>query len=230
MIPVIEAEMIALMMVSSPEEAYVSPFGGSARLFSNNPVAFTAPASDGPILFDVSMAITAGSQVQRAARNGRMLPEASIKTMDGSVSADPAEMARGGSVMPVGGLGHGHKGHALTLMTEVLSQALGGYGRAQSTGQSEENSVYLQILDPQAFGSREAYDREVDHLVTMVVESPPDDPFDPVRVPGHRAWQQRAQQIEAGVILDPGTIESLVPYAAVAGIEVPRSINEEEDQ
>ena len=80
LLPAIEARMIVLMMVSSPDEAFVSPFGGSARLFSNNPIALTAPGpgfpdeSPWPILFDVSMAITAGSQVARYARLGHRLP------------------------------------------------------------------------------------------------------------------------------------------------------------
>ena len=154
LIPVAEAELVALMMVSSPEEAFVSPFGGSQRLFSNNPVAFTAPTSTGPILFDVSMAITAGGQVDEAARKGEKLSEPALKTADGRVTDDPLEFRRGGSVMPVGGRHHGHKGHALTIMTEVLSQALGGYGRGQSSGESEQNSVFLQVIDPAAFGAR----------------------------------------------------------------------------
>jgi L-lactate dehydrogenase len=164
LVPFVEAELVALMMVSSPEEAFVSPFGGSQRLFSNNPLAFVAPTSSGPILFDVSMAITAGSQVDRAARNGERLPEASVKTAEGELTDDPGAFARGGSVVPLGGPGHGHKGHALTILTETLTQALAGYGREQSRGMSEQNSVFLHVMDPAAFGPRSAYDREVDHM------------------------------------------------------------------
>lgn len=224
LMPVVEARLMALMMASSPEEAFVSPFGGSRRLFSNNPLAFTAPSANGPILIDVSMAVTAGGQVARAARQGRRLAEKGIKTAAGHVTDDPAELARGGSVMPLGGLGHGHKGHALTVMTEIMSQALGGFGRARAGGESEENCIYLQVLDPQAFAPAADYDREVNHLAAIIEGSPPDDPQAPVRIPGRRAWRDRARQIESGVELDPGTVAAMVPYAA--GLAVPEPIGE----
>lgn len=227
LMPAIDARMIVLMMVSSPDEAFVSPFGGSERLFSNNPIALTAPgpgypgASAWPILFDVSMAISAGSQIARTARLGRKLPEAALKTAAGEVTDDPTELRRGGSVMPVGGAGHGHKGHALTIMTEVLSQALSGYGRAQKSPESELNSVYLQVIDPAAFSEPADYDREIRHLVQMVEGSRPDDPADPVRMPGRSAWTRRSKQMAEGVTLDPGVLEALEPFAKEAGLHLP---------
>jgi L-lactate dehydrogenase len=227
LLPAVAARMVALMMVSSPNEAFVSPFGGSGRLFSNNPLAFTAPGTltasgdQPPLLFDVSMAITAGSQVDRAGRLGRKLPEAAIKTASGAVSDDPAEFRRGGAVMPIGGLSHGHKGHALTLMTEVLTQALAGHGRARSQSENEQNNVFLQVLDPLAFADAKDYDREIEHLQRMVEDSPADDPERPVRLPGRRAWASRLAQMAHGIDLDPGTMEALAPYAEDAGLDLP---------
>lgn len=227
LLPAVEARMIVLMMVSSPDEAFVSPFGGSARLFSNNPVALTAPGpgypdeSEWPVLFDVSMAITAGGQVARSARLGRSLPEAAIKTSSGEVSDDPADLHRGGSVMPIGGIGHGYKGQALTLMTEILSQALGGYGRSEARPATELNSVCLQVLDPAAFSEPADYGREIRHLAEMVEGSPADDPRYPVRMPGRNAWATRAKQMSEGVSLDPGVLQMLVPFAEDAELELP---------
>lgn len=230
LIQAVAERMIVLMMVSSPDEAFVSPFGGSARLFSNNPMAFTAPgrmaetdAMETPILFDVSMAITAGSQVGRAARLGRRLPEASIKSVTGEPTDDPAALVQGGSVMPIGGLGHGHKGHALTIMTEVLTQALAGHGRSVERVESELNSVYLQVIDPVAFAATQDYDREIGHLFDMVQGSRPDDSERPVRMPGQRAWSLRTEQMDTGIRLDPGVLELLQPYAEDAGLALPAS-------
>ena len=219
--------MIVLMMVSSPDEAFVSPFGGAERLFSNNPIALTAPGpgypgqSEGPSLLDVSRAITAGRQVARAAPLGRRLPEAATKRATGAVTDDPQALRQGGSVMPIGGKGHGHKGHALTIMTEVLSQVLGGYARSERRPESELNSVYLQVMDPAAFCDPADYDREIRHLVQMVDASSADDPASPVRMPGRNAWANRALQMADGVSLDPGVLDSLVPYAEAAGLELP---------
>lgn len=221
LVPVIEASLVGLVMVSSPDEAYVSPFGGSGRLFSNNPIAFAAPTSREPLLFDISMAITAGGRVARARKEGVRLPEAALKSAGGQVSDDPEVFAAGGTVMPIGGTGHGHKGHALTLMTEVLSQALSGHGRADSGGDSEENSVFLQVLDPEAFGPRADYLRQMDHLVDRVESSPADRTDQPVRVPGQSAWRRRTRQLREGVVLYPGIFEALLPWAATGDISPP---------
>jgi L-lactate dehydrogenase len=221
LVPLVEAELVGIMMVSSPGEAFVSPFGSSARVFSNNPVAFTAPAPGGAILFDVSMAITAGGQVARAARRGERLPEAALKRTDGTVSDDPHDLDRGGSVMPLGGLGHGHKGHALTLMTEVLSQAMSGYGRAQEHEANELNSVYLQVLDPAAFGDPDSYQLEVSRLVELIEGCPPDSGAS-VRVPGRATWRRRSECWEGGLVLDAGIMDALLPFAEAAGVDAPQ--------
>jgi L-lactate dehydrogenase len=223
LVPLVEAELVGIMMVSSPGEAFVSPFGSSARIFSNNPVAFTAPAPGGPILFDVSMAITAGGQVARAARRGERLPEAALKRTDGTVSDDPRDLARGGSVMPLGGLGHGHKGQALTVMTEVLSQAMGGYGRAQELEANELNSVYLQVLDPAAFGDLASYQLEVSRLVELIEGCPPDSGAS-VRVPGRATWRRRSDSWEGGLVLDAGIMDALLPFAEAAGVDAPQPL------
>ncbi len=158
LVPLIERELVGLVTASTPDERFISPFGARQAVFSNNPVAFAAPSSGAPLLFDVSMAITAGGQIARAAREGRRLPEACLKTADGLPSDDPAVMAAEppGTVMPIGGIGHGHKGYALTLMTEVLTQSLAGHGRRDAAGEGEANSVYIQVVDPRAFSRRGA--------------------------------------------------------------------------
>ena len=123
--------------------------------------------------------------------------------------------------MPVGGVGHGHKGHAMTLMTELLTQALAGYGRSESRPESELNSVYLQVLDPAAFCPADAYDREICCLVERVQSSRPDNPDRPVRVPGQNAWSTRTRQLREGVDLDPGVLAALEPFADEAGLALP---------
>jgi len=226
LVPVVEAGMIGLLAVSTPDERFISPFGGRTPVFSNNPLAFCAPTGGKPLLFDISMAITAGGQIARAHREGRLLPEPCLKTAGGEVSDDAAVMSADppGSVMPLGGIGHGHKGYALTLMTEVLSQALGGHGRATGVGEGEANSVYLQIIDPRAFTDWGDYLREIDQLVLLACGSQPDDPARPVRFPGHTAWDRRDRQRAQGVMLYPGVFEGLRLWAERLGVAVPAPI------
>jgi LDH2 family malate/lactate/ureidoglycolate dehydrogenase len=219
LVPVVEAELIGLVTVSTPDESFISPFGAHTPVFSNNPLAFGAPASGPPLLFDLSMAITAGGRIARAHREGRRLPEPCLKTATGLASDDPGVLATAppGSVMPIGGLGHGHKGHALTLMTEVLSQALGGHGRATAIGEGEANSVFLQVVDPRAFSEWSDYLREVDCLFELTRAAAPDDPAQPVRIPGEAAWSRRRVALEEGLALYPGVLEALAALGRAAG-------------
>lgn len=226
LVPVVEAELIGMITVSTPDEAFVSPFGARSAVFSNDPLAFCAPASGTPLLFDVSLAITAGGQIARAHREGRRLPEACLKTATGHPTDDPAVLAAEppGSVMPIGGVGHGHKGYALTLMAEVLSQALGGHGRATGRGEGEANSVFLQVIDPRAFCDWPDYLREADRLFALTRAALPDDPARPVRIPGEAAWQRRAAALEHGLVPYPGIVDRLLAWAARLGVAAPQPL------
>lgn len=226
LIPLLEQELVGIVAVSTPDERFISPFGAREAVFSNNPIAFCAPTSATPLLFDVSMAITAGGQIDRAVREGRRLPEACLKTADGQVSDDPAVMSADppGTVMPIGGAGHGHKGYALTLMSEVLTQVLGGHGRSNAAGEGEANSVFIEVFDPRAFADWNDYLREADHLVQSCRSAAPDDPAAPVRVPGERAWRRRARALAEGVELYPGVLDALRPWADSLGVAIPQPL------
>jgi L-lactate dehydrogenase len=226
LIPLLEQQLVGVLVVSTPDERFISPFGARQAVFSNNPLAFCAPTSGAPLLFDVSMAVTAGGQIARAAREGRRLPEPCLKTADGRPSDDPAVMQAQppGTVMPIGGLGHGHKGYALTLMTEVLSQALGGHGRRDAAGEGEANSVYLEVMDPRAFAEWDDYLAEVDYLLEACRQAAPDDPARPVRVPGEGAWQRRQQALEGGLTPYPGVLDAIRPWADELRVTVPMAL------
>ena len=63
---------------------------------------------------------------------GGRLPGRWVMDKDGVETDDPSVTHAGGSILPIGGVDHGHKGYALGLLVEALTQGLGGYGRARS--------------------------------------------------------------------------------------------------
>ena len=223
-----EAGYVALITCSSPNENNISAFGGIEPIFSANPLAFVAPGDDYPVLFDISMCITAGGYVSRAKREGKLLPGKFLKDAKGDVSDDPAVFFADppGSIMPIGGISHGYKGFALTLMTEILSNALGGYGRANDTAATdgEANSVYIQIIDPKAFGSMEDFKQQAEKIKSMCENSATRPGDEPVRVPGKRAWQSREDQLADGVELYPTIMQDLKPWADKLGVQMPEPV------
>jgi len=220
-----EAGYVALITCSSPNENDISAFGGIEPIFSANPLAFVAPGDDYPLLFDISMCITAGGYVSRAKREGKRLPGKFLKDAKGEISDDPAVFFTEppGSIMPIGGLSHGYKGYALTLMTEILSNALGGYGRANDSAvtDGEANSVFMQIIDPRAFGSMDDFRQQAQKIKSMCENSAFRPGDEPVRVPGKRAWQSREDQLENGVELYPTIMKDLKPWADKLRVKMP---------
>lgn len=222
---IIEHNCVAILTCSTPAEHTVSPQGSKTPLFSANPIAFCAPAADFPLLFDISMSVTAGGYVSRAAREGKKLPGQYLKDRDGHLSDEPKAFADGGSILPVGGADHGYKGAALSAMLEVLSMALSGYGRADDVSEDDEaNSVFLQIIDPAAFGSERNFLRQTTALMQLW-EQCESDSDDPLRVPGKRAWHLRKTQLESGVALYPSIIDDLKTLAEKTGISMPEALS-----
>lgn len=222
---ILACNCVGILTCSTPAENTVAPQGSRTALFSANPIAFCAPAGDYPLLFDISMSATAGGYVARAAREGKKLPHPYLKDREGKLSDDPAAFADGGSILPVGGADHGYKGAALSAMLEVLSMALGGYGRADDVAQDDEaNSVFLQIIDPQAFGSENGFLRQTSALLQLWEDCESDD-GNPVRVPGKRAWQLRRDQLANGVELYPTVLEDLQALAEKYAIAMPEPVS-----
>ena len=103
---------------------------------------------------------------------------------------------------------------------EALTGALAGHGRADpQTGWAA--NVFLEILDPAAFGGYRDFVRQSAFLAAACRNTPPRPGFDRVRLPGERALAQRAEQLERGVTLHPSVLPALQPWAAPLGVPLP---------
>jgi len=58
------------LMCSDPSVASVAPFGGTEPLVTPNPMSYGIPASDEPILIDISASITTNGMTGRLSSNG----------------------------------------------------------------------------------------------------------------------------------------------------------------
>ena len=143
------------------------------------------------------------------------MPRATPPTIPPSVNADPP-----GTILPVGGLDHGHKGYGLGLTIETLTQALSGFGRSEKPSQWGA-AVYVQALDPRAFGGLEAFTRESGWLADACRSNPPRPGVEAVRVPGDAALARKRQALEKGVVLYPGIMDGLAKVAERLGVAPP---------
>jgi L-lactate dehydrogenase len=117
----------------------------------------------------------------------------------------------------------GYKGFALGLLVEAMTSALGGFGRAEEPTQWGA-SVFLQIMDPQAFGGLEAFTRETTWFAESSRNNPAPPGKPPVRVPGSRALRLRAEQLEHGMMLYEGILPALQGWSEKLGVLLPAPI------
>jgi LDH2 family malate/lactate/ureidoglycolate dehydrogenase len=117
----------------------------------------------------------------------------------------------------------GHKGFGLALLVEALTSALAGHGRAD--GETHWGaSVFVQIIDPGAFGGRDAFARETAWMANACRTAPVKPGNPPVRMPGERGLKLRERQLAEGVALHPETMPALLPWAEKLGTAVPNPL------
>ncbi len=217
--------LMAIVTCSDPAVASVAPFGGRKAVFTPDPIAIGIPTDADPILIDISASITTNGMSGRLHREGKRFPGEWALDADGRASDNPAVLFTDppGTLLPAGGTDHGHKGFGLALMIEALTQGLSGFGRAEApTGLGA--SVFVQVIDPAAFGGIAAFRGETGWVAAACRENPPVPGVDAVRLPGQRGLERKRRALVEGVALYPGVLAALEPHAGRLGVIPPRPL------
>ncbi len=219
-----ERGLLVQLTCSSPAARGVAPFGGTEPLFSPNPIAAGIPTHGDPILLDVSSSITTLNSARQLVARGERFPAKWAMDADGQPSDDPnAVVSGGGSLLPVGGFDHGHKGYGMALLVEALTQGLSGQGRADQPKGTPVN-IFLQVTDPSAFAGLDAFTRQTQWLVDACHANKPLPSRAPVRLPGEYALVRHRQTVVDGVPVAAGVMDALRPAALAAGLVVPQPL------
>jgi LDH2 family malate/lactate/ureidoglycolate dehydrogenase len=217
--------VMGLVCCSDPSTHSVAPFGAITSVFTPNPLAAGIPTSGAPILLDVSASYTTNGMTNRLHKAGEQLPHAWVQDGNGNPTRDPAVLfdAPKGTLLPLGGLEAGHKGFALALLIEAMTAGLAGHGRADAA-EGWGATVFVQVLDPAAFGGQAAFAAQMDWLVRACHEATPRPDGPPVRLPGERALRLYRAQRTDGVALYPDILPALAPWAERLGVPPPAGI------
>lgn len=223
----IEQGMAVLIASSDPASGSVAPYGAIAGRYTPNPIAGGWPVQDGkgePVIFDVSASTTTNGMVARLNRTGGKLGGPWLVDNQGNATDDPKSFTADppGAVLPLGGMDLGHKGFALGLLVEMLTSGLGGAGRALGSKQWGAR-VFIQVLDPAAFGGLEAFTTETGWIAEACRTAPVKPGNPPVRLPGERGLKLRRQHQAEGVTLHPEIMPGLKPWAEKLGISLPKA-------
>ena len=202
------AGSLILIFSSDPSAAHVAPFGARTPVLTPDPVAAGIPAAPDPILIDVSMSITTAGMVSKAAAAGERMRGRWLVDPDGQPTDDPTALKHGGALLPIGGLDHGHKGFALGLLVEALTQGLSGYGRADHPT-AWGAGVLVIAFAPSRFAGSEAFLRQTSWLADAARNANPIAPATPVRLPGQLALDRKRQAERTGLVLEPSILDEL---------------------
>ncbi len=214
-----------LLACSDPNAASVAPFGGTRAFVTPNPIAFGFPTAGDPVLIDVSASVTTNGMSARLHRQQRKFEHRWLLDARGEPSDDPAVLFADppGTILPLGGLDAGHKGYGLALMIEALTAGLAGFGRADPH-EGWGATVFVQALDPAAFGGTDDFVRQAEWLRQACHSNPPRPGVDRVRLPGERGLARRREQLANGVALHPDILPALAPWADKFGVALPPTL------
>lgn len=215
---------MAILATSAPgNNGLMAPFGGTRPIFTTNPIAAGIPTATDPILLDTSASIVANNKTKGMARRGERATADWYLDAEGNPTNDPAVILEGGTVLPAGGVDHGHKGYSWAILVAILTQALSG---AHGPDSSKGSSIFVHIIDPQAMAGADVFVNCSEALVEACRTNPPRPGGDPVRMPGQMAlWRQRESE-ENGVALATATVETLKSDAEKLGLSLPPELIE----
>jgi len=214
--------MAILLTSSDPNNRGVAPHGGRRGVYTPNPIAAGWPTGGDPVLIDVSMSISTNGMTMRLRSEGKKFPGQWMIDANGDPTDDPAvsQADPPGALLPLGGIDAGHKGYAMGLLVEMLTQGLAGDGRADPQEGWCAN-VFLEIFDPAAFGGHDDFVRQTGFLADACRTTPPRPGVDRVRLPGERALRRREEQLRNGVALHASIMPALAPWAERIGASAP---------
>jgi LDH2 family malate/lactate/ureidoglycolate dehydrogenase len=184
----------------------VAPLGGARAALGTNPIAFGFPMEGDPLVIDLGTSAFMGTDLQFRHRLGLPLPEGVAIDEHGRPTTDAAA-ARRGALLPFGG----HKGYALALAMHALGVACGGATSAERDG-------YLFIaFKPDLFMPLDDYRRALAGEIATIKATPRQDGVAEIRIPGERAYRDRARLSREGIEIDRRIQDALLQLAEGRG-------------
>ena len=185
------AGLIAIHTVAAPPS--VAPLGGARPALGTNPIAFGFPLEGDPLVIDLGTSAFMGTDLQFRARLGIPLPEGVAVDEQGRPTTDAAA-ARRGALLPFGG----HKGFALALAMHALGVA------AEYVFIAFTPDLFLPLAD---------YRQALTAEIASIKATPRQDGVDEIRIPGERAYRERARRQREGIEIDRRIHEALLALA-----------------
>jgi LDH2 family malate/lactate/ureidoglycolate dehydrogenase len=197
--------------------------GGTTRAIGLNVLAVAAPTPRGfPYVLDMATSVVAAGKFEIARRRGQPVPEGWAVDAEGRPVVDPFKLHPDGALLPLGGTpsGGAFKGFGLTLLVDMLTGALSGFGTSVEINPVLTAAHCFGAIRIDAFEPLPAF---LDHMGRTIdaLKATPMPPGAPeVRIPGELEHALAEQRRAAGAVpLHPAILEGF--RAAAEELNVP---------
>jgi len=189
------AGLIGIHSVSS--RIHVAAPGSSGPATGTNPIAFGFPTAGEPLVIDLGAAAFMGTDLIFQERRNAVLPENVAIDSDGKPTRDPARVH---AILPFGG----YKGFALGLAMQALG-VLAGSG----LGDDKTYGYLIMAVKPDLMVPLDEFRRDMSEMLARVKATPRQPGVNEIRLPGERAFRERARHKSDGIEIDRQIYDAL---------------------
>ena len=193
---VARAGLIGFHTVSS--RIHVAAPGSRDPATGTNPIAFGFPTQHEPFIVDIGTAAFMGTDLIFQERRKAVLPENVAIDAHGEPTRDPAQVH---ALLPFGG----YKGFALALAMQAFG-VLAGSG----LGDDKTYGYLIMAIKPDMLVPLDDFRRHVSAMLARVKATPRQPGVDEIRLPGERAFRERARCLREGIEIDRKIYDALI--------------------
>lgn len=188
-------DLIGIVMARSPGS--VAPFDSLTPLFGTNPIGFSFPTNDEPLVFDMATSAMTWYGLVLAKARGEKIPENMAMDKDGNPTTDPIAAMSGGAILP---FDRGYKGSGLGMVVEIMAGPLAASAYCDcETFDKEWGSTFIAI-DPGLLVDVEQFKANCSDLIAKVKASRKKPGVDEIRLPGERGRVSYAEAKKSGTV------------------------------
>lgn len=189
-----KADLIGIVMARSPGST--APFDSIDPLFGTNPIGFSFPTLNDPLVFDMATSAMTFYGLVLAKSKGEKIPENVAIDERGIPTTDPAE-AMSGAILP---FDRGYKGSGLGMMVEMLAGPLASSAYCDyETYDKEWGSTFIAI-DPELLVDIDKFKSDASDLISKVKTSRKKAGVGTIRIPGERAAEEYKTAFKSGFV------------------------------
>lgn len=207
----IPEDMIGLSMTNAGP--WMVPTHARKKMIGTNPIAIAAPAgTEQPFFFDLATTTVAMGKLEIALREQKPIPAGWSLNGAGRPTEDIPTVYAEGGLTPLGATAttSSYKGYALGMMVDLLCGVLSGAGYSMALGGYGRNvGHFFTAWRIDAFRPAAEFKAMVDDMQRAFRAAEPEDPAQPVLLPGQKEYESAAERSKNGIPLHSSVVKTL---------------------